>query len=99
MGTRTIFRAWRPRALPQANKHEEARVTMGRPIPHPRGHTWRSVSITQPQDRSRREEPMERHTAVSLPPIEGSGSLFLSVSYKQMPAIDRALSYAFGINQ
>jgi hypothetical protein len=39
---------------------------MGRPVPHPRGHPGRGISPTQPKNRERRREPMERRAAAPL---------------------------------
>jgi hypothetical protein len=79
-GTRTIFQAWQPRASPQANKHVEAGATMGRPIPRPRSHPRRSISATQPQDRGRCRESMERYAATLILSLERIDSLLFPPS-------------------
>jgi hypothetical protein len=73
--TTAVLQTWRSRPSPQTKKHEEARVTMGRSIPHPWSHPWWSISTKQSQVRSIREEPMEHHAAASLPSVEESGPL------------------------
>jgi hypothetical protein len=59
-GTRTLIRAGQPCALPQADEHVEAGAAMRRPVSCPRGHPGRGISPTQPENRERRREPMER---------------------------------------
>jgi hypothetical protein len=73
---RMIFRAWQPRASSQANKHIEAGVTMERSISRPRSHPRRSITATQPQNTSGREEPVERCAAAPLLSLEETDSLF-----------------------